>query len=271
MQTFVDACANDGKQIIFTGHSQGGAAAAVAHIMFSDYDPLTISFGAPPFFSRHQDGDCGRMNKNHIWRFINSQNKDELFYSGIMYDPIPNVDVFDWWLVFVNVIGDHYGEAIVLPPGSVDGDLSPPTTSVAIHSSFFPNMGLARLLSIYPSKTKAIHVVENYLKKIKELYASVSLTGTLDTNGFIYKSRCFLDSECKSSLCIDHICQDGHVGDKCRGDDDCGSGRCDINWSMDIFCGVGTCYPKLSYDKICNEDSDCQSDYCDWFKCTETG
>ena len=237
--------------------------------MFSDYDPLTISFGAPPFFSRDQDGDCGRMDKNHIWRFMNSQNKDELFYSGIMYDPVANVDVFDWWVVFMKVIGDHYGEAIVLPPGSVDGDLSPPTTSVAVHSSFFPNMGIVRLLSIHPNKWLAAHSIENYLNKIKELDTSVSLTGTLDTNGFIYKSRCYLDSECNSSLCIDHICQDGHDGDKCFGDDDCDSGRCDINWSMDIFCGVGTCYAKLSNGEICNEDSDCQSDYCSWFKCHE--
>lgn len=83
IESFIDTCMSAGsKQLVFTGHSQGGAVAAIASIVYNDYNPLTITFGQPPFVRR--DTDCPILNKHHVWRIINTENSR----NGLQYDPV---------------------------------------------------------------------------------------------------------------------------------------------------------------------------------------
>jgi Lipase (class 3) len=98
IQKFIDACmsnnrmfSNDGtdeksknivkKQLVFTGHSQGGAAAIVGAIIDANYVPLTITFGQPPVMLERS---CPHLNEDHIWRFINTENSN----GGLQYDVV---------------------------------------------------------------------------------------------------------------------------------------------------------------------------------------
>jgi Lipase (class 3) len=98
IQTFIDTCmsnsgivSNDGtnennksivkKQLVFTGHSQGGAAAIVGAIIDANYIPLTITFGQPPVML---EPSCSHLNEDHVWRFINTENSN----GGLQYDVV---------------------------------------------------------------------------------------------------------------------------------------------------------------------------------------
>ena len=86
LNNFINSCmSKPNKQLVFTGHSQGGAAASVAHVANAYRNPLTITFGAPPFLSQLVDTtstDCNNaFEKEHLWRFINSEN-----YNGVAFD-----------------------------------------------------------------------------------------------------------------------------------------------------------------------------------------
>lgn len=87
---FVDMCmapskSSIKKQLIITGHSQGGASAAIASIELSDYDPLVITFGSPTFLkSNYMNADCPGLNQDRIWRFVNTEPS----VGGLQYDPV---------------------------------------------------------------------------------------------------------------------------------------------------------------------------------------
>jgi Lipase (class 3) len=74
------------KQLVLTGHSQGGATAEVASIEMSDYNPLVITFGSPVFQKSNNQGytSCSLIQPEHIWRFINT----ETIKNRLHYDPV---------------------------------------------------------------------------------------------------------------------------------------------------------------------------------------
>lgn len=79
---FIDNCmVSSTKQLVFTGHSQGGAASGIAAIIHSEYNPLTITFGQPPFL---KSDSCELINADHFWRIINTENS----FNGLQYDPV---------------------------------------------------------------------------------------------------------------------------------------------------------------------------------------
>lgn len=82
---FIDTCmketSNQKKQLVLTGHSQGGAIAGVAAILNAKYKPLTITFGQPQFL---KTSSCSLLQSNRVWRIINTENAR----SGIQYDPV---------------------------------------------------------------------------------------------------------------------------------------------------------------------------------------
>ena len=80
---FIETCMTQhGKQLIFTGHSQGGAAGSIASVVFADHDPLVVSFAQPPFLKKEP---CPLANTRKIWRFINTENS---LHHGLQYDPV---------------------------------------------------------------------------------------------------------------------------------------------------------------------------------------
>jgi pimeloyl-ACP methyl ester carboxylesterase len=75
-------CADPNECVVFTGHSQGGAIAAVAGLELADLNPYVITFGQP----RTIEYPCSMISSERWYRFVNSIADD-----GIAYDPIPMV------------------------------------------------------------------------------------------------------------------------------------------------------------------------------------
>jgi hypothetical protein len=75
-------CANPDECVVLTGHSQGGAIAAVAGLELADLNPYVITFGQP----RTIEYPCSMISSERWYRFVNSIADD-----GIAYDPIPMV------------------------------------------------------------------------------------------------------------------------------------------------------------------------------------
>ena len=64
---FVQTCmANPNKQLVLTGHSQGGGAVVVGAIRFAEYNPITVSLAAPAVL-KHPSSECTAINHDHIW------------------------------------------------------------------------------------------------------------------------------------------------------------------------------------------------------------
>lgn len=97
----VRSCKNDCPEctVVFTGHSQGAAIAAVAAVAMDDLDPTVITFGQPGTIV----GDCLPINADKYYRFVNAVT-DELTGIGLDYDPVPCLH----WDT------DHMGHLIVM-------------------------------------------------------------------------------------------------------------------------------------------------------------
>lgn len=248
---FVESCSASGKQIVFTGHSQGGAAAGIAHIIFNRFSPITIGFGSAPF---HEEKSLcnGIIPEGDILRFINSENRDDMpFGQRVAYDPIPNLNVVQAW----SLVGFHAGGYIVLPPGDQDGDLiNPMQESVAYFSPEFPdmNIGLKNMdIKDGSGSTGSSHATAGYRDKIDILLASLEDGEDMDVYGWINGTRCLVDEECNifntanAGGCVGAVCSGGATGDVCKDDTQCESGRCEADGFLDTIAtfvgGTGKC------------------------------
>lgn len=249
---FVESCSASGKQIVFTGHSQGGAAAGIAHIIFNRFSPITIGFGSAPF---HEEKSlCNNViPKGDLLRFINSENRNDMpFGQRIAYDPIPNLNLVQAW----SLVGFHAGGYVVLPPGDQDGDLiNPMQQSVAYFSPDFPDMNIGlKSMDIKDGSgtTGSSHTTSGYRDKIDILLASLGEGEDMNVNGWIDGTRCLVDGECSMfntvnvGGCVDAVCTGGATGDSCKDDDQCKSGRCEFDGSIldsivNFLGGTGKC------------------------------
>jgi len=195
-----------GKQLILTGHSQGGGAAGVGAVVLSQYKPLSILFGDPPFLGSKQKGRCSHLNAGHIWRITNTVNSG----SGILYDPVANGDDDKFFgafnkIPFINIdlMGSYVGETILLPPGSVEGTIEPSQLSLVYYKHNFPAPGLSHLDA---PPTVSTHSITNYYKKVTQLAAELGNGKVIATNGFIKGTMCSFDSECRSKKCQNDYC-----------------------------------------------------------------
>mmetsp|Transcript_23485 Transcript_23485/g.42421 ORF Transcript_23485/g.42421 Transcript_23485/m.42421 type:complete len:404 (+) Transcript_23485:89-1300(+) len=231
LEAFVTSCSDKGKQLVLTGHSQGGGSAGIASLLLAEYNPITILFGNAQWI---QDGleDCA-PDPNTIWRFINSENADR----GIVYDPVPNLA----GVPILGLIAEGFsaGGYIVLPPGGDQGDVVPMTSSVTVYGPENPEMdiGIQNIDVADGSgfRTGSAHQSPNYKRKIHDLLDQIPDGGVLDTSGFIDGSMCHA-----SDLC--------HSASACEAES--------------YFSSVARCNPKLEFDEPCNEDSDCLSGNC---------
>ena len=86
MRDCAKTCENPEDCVVITGHSQGGAIAAVAAVALADLDPYIITFGQPYTL----DAPCEKISSERFYRYVNS----EYHARGIEYDPIPFVPAF---------------------------------------------------------------------------------------------------------------------------------------------------------------------------------
>jgi len=252
IKDFVEKCmANDDKQLVFTGHSQGGAAAGVASIIFENFNPLAITFGQPPFLS-HTAAGCPLIYTDHLWRFINSEDDEKT----MQYDLVPNIHTIDdSWLGFLTLktitfdwgpwVGPHIGPSIVLPPGSATADLQDHQTSVRYYPKTEPE-------------------IEMYFQDMDVLdwdgFVSAHMMGTDEIGSPGYKKKIdFLLEKLPDGEDLD--ISGFPKGDLCTHPEDCQTGRCDWD-GYNPFTSRNTCLDKVGTSQPCNEDSDCINGNC---------
>lgn len=74
-------CDDLNECVVITGHSQGGAIAAVAALFLADLNPYIITFGQPATI----DSPCDLIPSARMYRFVNTKVTDTI---GIAYDPV---------------------------------------------------------------------------------------------------------------------------------------------------------------------------------------
>jgi hypothetical protein len=242
--------------LIISGHSQGGAIAAIAGVIFGKYNPLVITFGQPPTFVREVDtqnmtdsenASCTALPPENYWRFINSEKQKNLvFQDNIDYDPVPFIPLFTFdngSKVAVKddngiLWGYHIGASILLPPGDTNGRETASSSVVYFKKEDrFPEANL----SIFFEHSDSIdtdflegliqggiqnafvsaHSITTYSYKLQ--YLKSYGRNPLQINGFDEGSVCNNNYECHGK-CIKSICSNGEVDQECLSDSDCQDG-----------------------------------------------
>lgn len=99
-------CVNKDECVVLTGHSQGGAIAAVAAVYMADLNPYVITFGQPPTIYN----PCQLITSDRWYRYVNTKNVMSGLV-GITYDPVP----------FAPGLGaDQFGHMIMLSDDPTD-------------------------------------------------------------------------------------------------------------------------------------------------------
>ncbi|CAB9507888.1 expressed unknown protein [Seminavis robusta] len=189
--------------LTLTGHSQGGAAAVVASLLYADYNPEVITFGAPKAVYR----PCDKIVDENHYRLANMIPTP----LGVVYDMVAMVPGYG---------AEHFGHSILLGGGKMAAYLGKDEGHTRFHWGVSP------------------HGMKYYIDNVEKLTSTIFFSGTIGLKGY-------------------------EEGARCRYNDECESGRCDIgSWKY-------ICKPKLGEGELCNEDSDCKSGGCSWtFTCT---
>jgi len=234
-------CENPNECVVLTGHSQGGAIAALAAVRMADLNPRVFTFGEPPTI----DYPCQAVTSERWYRFVNT--KDSTYGTvGVTYDPVPfapgmGTEQFGY---FIMLASDLTGTAFIgldsneqFHPLNVDG---------------FEAHSMIGKTDDYPG----------YLDRIEALIDNANGIFPVRANGFISPVLCTKDIECESQKCKKetHFSYSACHSDQCGTDDDCDTGRCDS----------GLCLPKLGSCMACDEDSDCAGGNCLLFRCSNT-
>eukprot|EP00560_Eucampia_antarctica_P006333 CAMPEP_0197823356 /NCGR_PEP_ID=MMETSP1437-20131217/695_1 /TAXON_ID=49252 ORGANISM="Eucampia antarctica, Strain CCMP1452" /NCGR_SAMPLE_ID=MMETSP1437 /ASSEMBLY_ACC=CAM_ASM_001096 /LENGTH=492 /DNA_ID=CAMNT_0043422483 /DNA_START=54 /DNA_END=1532 /DNA_ORIENTATION=- len=233
----VSQCSSIDECLVLTGHSQGGAIAAVAGVRFAKYDPYVITFGEPPSV----EPECEAVSSERWYRFVNTKETE---YSdiGISYDPVPFAPGFG------TVVFGHF---IIL------GADKKHVAYVGLNStdSFSP-------LNIAGAESHSMVGTEEYPGYLDRIQALISNATSfpIPAQGFSAPHFCTKDVECELNKC-DKETADSYsqcVGKSCTKNEDCDTDRCDS----------GVCLPKSGSCMHCDEDTDCASNKCTLSKCT---
>lgn len=237
------SCENKDECIVLTGHSQGGAIAAVAAMYMPELNPYVITFGQPPTI----DAPCALITSSRWYRYINTKSA-KVFTVGIVYDPVP----------FAPDLGtDDFGHMIMLS----DDDSGVAYIGLDAQDQFgplnvagFEAHSMVSLNGTYPGYLDRL----NAISLPNDHHPNVSFP--IRTSGYIAHSLCTEDKECESGECDKEtlFSYKRCFGKNCSVDDECESNRCDN----------GVCVPKLGSCLTCDEDSDCLHGTCYGFRCS---
>ena len=228
------SCTNKDECLVLTGHSQGGAVAAVAGLVFADLNPYVITFGQPNTIAT----PCSIVTSERWFRFVNTKSSPSV---GITYDPVP----------FSPGLGTgSFGHMIVL------GDDSSGVAYIGLDAQdFFSPLNVAGFEAHSMISTTAY---PGYLDRLDALMTNA--TYPIRNNGYVAGSLCSQDKECESNTCAaeTHFTFNRCVGRNCNSDEDCDTNRCDS----------GVCIQKLGSCEPCDEASDCAGSHCLLFQCS---
>lgn len=222
--------------LVLTGHSQGGAVASVAALVFEYFDPYVITFGEPPSV----EADCPIISPERWYRYVNTVD------SGpgnvvIAYDPIP----------FSPNAGDIvYGQLIILSADTQD------VAYIGLDSTKdFTPLDADGVLSHRMVGTEEF---PGYLNRIDALMDNAE-SYPIPATGFRSPNFCTDDIECDSNKCEKEtpLSPKQCLAEECANNIECASGRCDS----------GSCLPKFGSCMACDESSDCISGMCILFRC----
>jgi pimeloyl-ACP methyl ester carboxylesterase len=245
MEASIRACAKDclnpDECVVLTGHSQGGAIAAVAALYLADLNPYVITFGQPPTV----DQPCPLITSERYYRYVNSKDSVAGRVHGVSYDPIP----------FSPGLGaDSFGHMILLSSDSSG------VAYIGLDAQDF--FGPLDLKAEAHSMMGVEDAPPGYLDRIKTIMHAYSHSKTypVRTSGYVPGTLCSEGKECESGKCEKDtmFAYSRCVGVECKENNDCDSNRCDS----------GVCLPKLGSCMACNEDSDCAGKHCLLFRCS---
>jgi hypothetical protein len=241
MRACVKDCLNPDECVVSTGHSQGGAIAAVAALYLSDLNPYVITFGQPPTV----DQPCPLITSERFYRFVNSKH-DDVGVHGISYDPVP----------FLPGLGtDNFGHMIVL----ASDDTGVAYIGLDSQEHFRPIDAKAQAHSMQATEATDPPRYLDRITAIMKTY-SANVTYPVRSTGYVAGTLCSKNKECETGKCEKEttFSYSRCVGVQCTSNADCDSNRCDS----------GLCLSKLGSCMACNEDSDCAGDQCLQYRCS---
>lgn len=84
LQSCIPSCSDPNDCVVITGHSQGGASAAVASILAYDLMPTIFTFGMPPAAKEA----CTLIPGERLYRFVNHRKETDED-DDLGFDPVP--------------------------------------------------------------------------------------------------------------------------------------------------------------------------------------
>jgi len=159
-------CYAIGYEIIFAGHSAGGAIASVAAVALSaGAKPILISFGQPPSLV----GDCSVIDKNKYYHWVNTDVNGD---GNLDYDPVPDITLTSG--------SKQAGRLLLMGEGIV----------VLYESGEAPSMMSWGFDAV-------AHATGRYIERLNQYQGK----GDLNTSGWGMGFACNVDEECMSGKC----------------------------------------------------------------------
>lgn len=249
-------CINPDECVVFGGHSEGGAVAAIAALDMADLNPYIITFGQPSTI----DTPCPMLSAERFLRFVNTQEESNHDVDGrggsgggITYDPVP----------FIQGLGaDNFGYMILVGQDSQRvASVGLATRTVDVH----PNIPFG----LQAHSMVKNHAIPGYLDRLVNLKTNHQGSFPIPTNGFENGAMCNDAMECQSGKC--HLDNHGnnhnnknHSWTTCVSVECTNPGQCRPSEN----CFNGQCVAKLSSCMPCQNDLDCASNKCLWNLCT---
>lgn len=234
VRSCAQGCSNPDECVVFAGHSEGGAIAAIAALEMTDLNPYVMTFGQPSTI----DAPCPMLSGERLFRFVNTKVSLE---DGITYDPVP----------FIQGLGaDNFGYMIFL------GEDSSRVASVGLGAGgaadFRPNVPFG----LQAHSMVKSHAIPGYLDRLQSLHNS-SAGFPIPANGFLDGSICNDGIECRSGQCLLNKDQKSNLTT-------CVPTECTFNGHCrrTDTCVDGVCVPKRQSCMVCDKDTDCASERC---------
>jgi len=203
VKSCVETCDDMDECLVLTGHSQGGAIANVAAVVFAEYKPYVYTFGQPG--SVHEP--CPYINSNKYIRYVNAIMDGE----AMEHDLVP----------FVPMVGSRFQGCMIV--------ISHQTYAVASFGLLPDPLTKDFSLNIEPFLAHTMSSPESdhgYTQRIMAIMAHNKYPVPMD--GWKSGDACGNNSgECASGRCDDYLCMEKEEnGASCNEDSDCLSGNC---------------------------------------------